>query len=130
MTALLLLTLAAAPLEVRVLEREVPSRVHLEAARITCDGQPLPNVVDAEAGVREVRVGTSTCTQVVAEDEVSVTVKDTKRKYPGQIRVSLQGGLLRLINVVDVELPSCTPKPTARSPRRSKRRRSSRAPSR
>lgn len=108
MTALLFLTLAAAPLEIRVLEREVPSRVHLEAARITCDGKPLPNVVDAEASVREVRVGTATCTQVVAEDEVSVTVKETKRKYPGQIRVSLQGGLLRLINVVDVEayLPS------------------------
>jgi len=40
-TALLFLVLSAAPLEVRVLERDVPSRVHLEAARITCDGKPL-----------------------------------------------------------------------------------------
>ena len=110
MTALVLMMMmtAAATLEVRVLEREVPSRVHLEAARITCDGKPLPLSVDAEASVRDVRVGQANCTQVIAEDEVTVTVKETKRKYPGQIRVSLQGGLLRLINVVDVEayLPS------------------------
>lgn len=108
MTSLVLFMLAAAPLEVRVLERDVPSRVHLEAAKITCDGNPLPKVIDAEASVREVKVGETKCTQVIAEDGVSVTVKDTQRKYAGQIRVSLQGGLLRLINVVDVEayLPS------------------------
>ena len=109
MSALVLLMLATAPpLEVRVLEREVPVRVHLEAARITCDGKPLASSVDAEAGAREVRVGETKCTQVVAEDGVAVTVKETKRKYGGQLRVSLQGGLLRLINVVDVEayLPS------------------------
>ena len=108
MTSLLLLVLSAAPLEVRVLEREVPVRVHLEAARITCDGKPLPSSIEAEASVREVLVGKEKCTQVTAEDEVSVTVKETRRKYAGQIRVSLQGGLLRLINAVDVEayLPS------------------------
>ena len=110
MSALLLLALAAAPLEVRVLEREAPIRVHLEAARITCDGKPLPRSIDAEASVREVRVGEARCLQVIAEDDtaVAVTVKDTQRKYAGQVRVSLQGGLLRLVNVVDVEayLPS------------------------
>ena len=110
MTALLLLALAATPLEVRVLEREAPIRVHLEAARITCDGKPLPASIDAEASVREVRVGELRCGQVVADDDsaVSVAVKETQRKYAGQVRVSLQGGLLRLINVVDVEayLPS------------------------
>lgn len=108
MTPLLLVVLAHAPLEVRVLEREAPSHVHLEAARVTCDGKPLPPVVDAEASVRDVRVGTTSCTQVVAEGGVTLVVKDLKRSYPGQVRVSLQGGLLRLINVVDVEdyLPS------------------------
>ena len=108
MTPLLFLVLSGAPLEVRVLERDVPSRVHLEAARITCDGKPLAKSVDAEASIRDVKVGEASCTQVVAEDDVSVTVKETKRRYAGQIRVSLQGGLLRLINVVDVEayLPS------------------------
>jgi stage II sporulation protein D len=84
--------------------------VHLEASRITCDGKPLGKSIDAEASVREVRVGTASCTQVLAEDdaEVAVTVKETRRTYAGQVRVSLQGGLLRLINVVDVEgyLPS------------------------
>ena len=108
MTALVLVMMTAAPIEVRVLEREVPARIHLEAARITCDGKPLPGSVEPEASLRDVRVGQANCTQVVAEDEVTITVKETKRKYPGQIRVSLQGGLLRLINVVDVEayLPS------------------------
>ncbi len=108
MSILLLWALSAAPLEVRVLEREVPVRVHLVAARITCDGKPLPGTIDAEASVREVRVGEEKCTQVIAEDDVAVTVKDTRRNYKGQIRVSLQGGLLRLINAVDVEayLPS------------------------
>lgn len=108
MTALVLLVLTATPLEVRVLEREAPSRVHLTAARITCDGKPLAASVDAEAGMREVKVGEAKCTQVVAEDGVTVKVKELERRYPGQLRVSLQGGLLRLINVVDVEayLPS------------------------
>ncbi len=109
MSALLLLLVAAAPLEVRVLERETPSRVHLEAARFTCDGKPLAGqALDAEASLRDVKVGEANCTQLVAEDGVTVTVKSTKREYAGQVRVSLQGGLLRLINVVDVEgyLPS------------------------
>ncbi len=108
MTALALLLLAAAPLEVRVLEREAPSRVHLEATKIFCDGKPVAASIDAEAGMREVKVGEAKCTQVVAEGGVSVTVKELKRKYAGELRVSLQGGLLRLINVVDVEayLPS------------------------
>jgi stage II sporulation protein D len=108
-THVLLVLLSAAPaLEVRVLERDVPTRVHLEAAKITCDGAPLPNAIDAEASVRDVKVGEKKCTQVIAEDGVLVTVKETKRRYAGQLRVSLQGGLLRLINVVDVEayLPS------------------------
>ena len=109
MSALLCLVLAAAPLQVRVLERETPARVHLEAARFTCDGQPLPGTTfDAEASIREVKVGDAKCTQLVGEDGVTVSVKSTTRKYEGQVRVSLEGGLLRLINVVDVEayLPS------------------------
>ena len=102
MSALLCLVLAAAPLQVRVLERETPARVHLEAARFTCDGQPLPGTTfDAEASIREVKVGDAKCTQLVGEDGVTVSVKSTTRKYEGQVRVSLEGGLLRLINVVD-----------------------------
>lgn len=109
MSAFLALVLTVAPLEVRVLERETPSRVHLEAARFTCDGKPLPGTaVDAEVSVREVKVGEAKCTQLVAEDGVAVTVKSTQRRYAGAVRVSLEGAVLRLINVVDVEdyLPS------------------------
>jgi stage II sporulation protein D len=108
-SALVTLLLFAAPLEVRVLERETPAQVHLEAARFTCDGKELTGTTfDAEASIREVKVGDAKCTEFVAGDGVTVTVKSTTRKYGGQVRVSLEGGLLRLINVVDVEqyLPS------------------------
>ncbi|MFZ5442643.1 MAG: SpoIID/LytB domain-containing protein [Myxococcota bacterium] len=109
MSALLSLLLTAAPLEVRVLERETPARVHLTAARFTCDDQPLAGTeLDAEASVRDVKAGQAHCTQLVAFDGVSVKVRDVQRRYAGVVRVSLEGGLLRLINVVDVEdyLPS------------------------
>ena len=74
MTSLLLFLLSAAPLEVRVLEREVPVRVHLEAARISCDGKPLGTSINAEASVREVKVGEARCTQMIAKNSVAVTV--------------------------------------------------------
>lgn len=107
MTLIVFLALAATPLEIRVLEHETPSTVHLEAARISCDGKPLAQSVDARAGTREVRVGEAKCQQVIAED-ATVGVKTIQRKYAGQVRLSLEGGLLRIINAVDVEayLPS------------------------
>lgn len=103
------LFLTAAPLEVRVLERETPARVRLEAPRFTCDDRPLAGTaLDAEASVRDVKAGEAHCTQLIAHDGVKVTVRELTRRYAGQVRVSLEGGLLRLINVVDVEdyLPS------------------------
>lgn len=109
MTPLILVFLAAAPLEVRVLERETPSRVQLEASSFTCDGKPLAGTsLEAEASVRDVKAGAANCTQLVAHGGVKVTVRDVERRYGGQLRLSLEGGLLRLINVVDVEdyLPS------------------------
>ncbi|MFT3710803.1 MAG: SpoIID/LytB domain-containing protein [Archangium sp.] len=102
---------AAAPLEVRVLEKATPIQIQLSAEKIACDGKVLPGkVLDAAAGAREVKIGGQLCVEVVAEggDGVGVAFNDVKRRYPGQIHVTLEGGLLRLINVVDVEayLPS------------------------
>jgi stage II sporulation protein D len=111
--SLTLSLLAAAPLEVRVLEKATPIAVQLTAARFTCDGKALPGtVLEAQAGAREVKVaGTSAlCVELVAEDPtgVGVAFNDVKRKYPGAVHVTLEGGLLRFINHVDVEdyLPS------------------------
>lgn len=109
---LLLLALAAKPLEVRVLERNVPAKVLLTAAKFTCDDKPLAGTsLEAEASVREVKVAGALCVQLIAEggaDGVTVAFGEVKRKYGGQLRVTLEGGLLRLINMVEVEayLPS------------------------
>lgn len=107
MTAVLLM-LAAAPLEVRVLERETPASVRLEAARITCDGKAVEKNVEVFAGARELKVGTTVCQLVTAEGGVTVTVRSLTRKFPGVIRASLQASVVKLVNTVDVDeyLPS------------------------
>ncbi|MBL8921095.1 MAG: SpoIID/LytB domain-containing protein [Myxococcaceae bacterium] len=107
-TALVLLT--SAPLEVRVLEREKPSKVMLGSERLSCDEQPLPGTVELTVGLDGVAVkGQSKSCGVVRADAVStVTVGEVTRRYPGALEVTVEGGLLRLINTVDVEayLPS------------------------
>lgn len=108
MTSLLLLALAAAPLHVRVLEREKPTRAHVEATALTCDGKPLGKSVDLSPGNRDMLAGTAPCTELTAKGNVKVVLKDLTRRFPGVLRITQQGGVLRLINDVDVEdyLPS------------------------
>ncbi|MGV3625512.1 MAG: SpoIID/LytB domain-containing protein [Archangium sp.] len=107
MTAVLLV-LAAAPLEVRVLERETPASVRLEAERISCDGKPVEKNVEVIAGPRELKVGAALCQLVAAEGGVTVTARSVTRKFAGSIRASLQGSVVKLVNVVAVDdyLPS------------------------
>ena len=45
MSALVTVTLAAAPLEIRVLEREKPVRLTLSADRLQCGATPLGKTV-------------------------------------------------------------------------------------
>lgn len=110
MTLLLSLVLAAAPLEVRVLEKAVPTQALLTAEKFTCDGKELPGTaIQVEVGPREVKAAGKLCVEVIAEGgDVGIAFSDVKRKYPGSIHVTLEGGLLRFINIVDVEayLPS------------------------
>ncbi len=108
MMTVVLMVMTTAPLEVRVLERETPASVHLEAARVTCDGKPVANSVDVVADRREVRVGEALCQLVVVDGPVTVTARNTKRAFAGQLRASLQSSVVKLVNVVDVEdyLPS------------------------
>ncbi|MCC6336762.1 MAG: SpoIID/LytB domain-containing protein [Myxococcales bacterium] len=108
MTPLLLLALSAAPLQVRVLEREKPTKARLEAPTLTCDGKPLPKKVEVVPGNRELSVGGAKCTEVVASGGATVALKDVTRRFPGVLKVSLEGGVLRFLNEVDVEdyLPS------------------------
>lgn len=111
MLAVTFVVLAAAPLEVRVLEKAVPIQALLTAEKITCDGKPLTGTaLEVAAGAREVKAGGQLCVEVVADgaDGAGIAFGDVKRRYPGSIHVTLEGGLLRFINVVDVEayLPS------------------------
>jgi stage II sporulation protein D len=104
-TTLLLATLlSAAPLSVRVLEREHLALVHLESSHLTCDGAPLPGAVDLVPGVRTVDVGERHCAEVLADD----AQVEGRWRYAGRLHVTLQGGALRLVNELDVEdyLPS------------------------
>jgi stage II sporulation protein D len=105
LTPLVLATLAAAPLDVRVLEREKPLLVRLTAERVRCGERALQSPVDLSVGRDGVMVAgrAEPCALVVAEGRVTVAVGDVRRRYPGSLSVGLEGGLLRLINTVDVE---------------------------
>lgn len=107
LSALAVLALAA-PLQVRVLEREKPVRVHLDAPQVRCDGKPLPASLDVEVGNRDLKAGSALCTEVRADGEATVKIGDVTRRYPGALRIVVEGGLLKLINEADVEdyLPS------------------------
>lgn len=104
----LMMVLAAAPLTVRVLEREHPVRARVEAKRLTCDGRPLRAPAELEVSVREVRAGSMLCNEVIAAGDPAVTVGDLTRRYAGTMHVVLEGGFLRFIDEVEVEdyLPS------------------------
>ncbi len=103
MGALLSLFLLSAPLEVRVLEREVPTRVTLAGRKATCDGRALPTPVRLEPGVRELKVGAVSCEVVRVEDDVRVELPQVTRRYAGAVRATLEGGAVRLVNEVALE---------------------------
>lgn len=107
---LVLATLASAPLEVRVLEREKPVALRVAAERVRCGERSLSSPVGLSVGRDGVMVAgqAEPCALVVAEGRVTVSIGELQRRYPGSLAVSLEGGLLRLINTVDVEtyLPS------------------------
>lgn len=102
------LTLTAAPLEVRVLEREKPSKLTLTAERLRCDERALPSPAALTVGADGVSVNGSTCGVVVADAGATVTVGELTRRYPQRLAVTVEDGVLRLINTVDVDayLPS------------------------
>jgi stage II sporulation protein D len=103
MTPLLLLALAAAPLHVRVLERERPTQARLEARTLACDGRPVGRSAVVTAGERALVVDGAACNEVTASGEVAVSLPGLTRRFPGALHVTRQGAGLRLVNEVDVE---------------------------
>ncbi len=109
--ALLVLgVLGSTPFEVRVLERERPVAATVTAERLRCGERSLraPAVLSVGRGGVAVEGEAEACPRVVLEGGVTVSVGEVRRRYPGLVTVSVEGGLLRLVNTVDVEayLPS------------------------
>jgi stage II sporulation protein D len=106
--SLILLVLHSTPLEVRVLERERPTAMKLEAEKLACDDAAITSPVQVTLKEGSVRVGKKTCSTLVATGNATVELAKLRRSFPGELRVTVQGSTLRLLNVVDVEayLPS------------------------
>jgi stage II sporulation protein D len=106
---LLLLTLSAAPLDVRVLERDRLVKVVLEADGFTCDAKKLPQKsLTVVPDDRRLRAGDSACDVLTAEGNIKLTAGELKRRYSVKLRVSNEAEVLRFITSLDVEdyLPS------------------------
>jgi stage II sporulation protein D len=100
----LLLALAAAPLEVRVLERDRLTGLMLEADRLSCDGQKLPNhAISVSPNDRRLRAGELACESLLAEGTIRLSSGELKRQYAGKLKVTNEAEILKLINTVDVE---------------------------
>ncbi|MER2564154.1 MAG: SpoIID/LytB domain-containing protein [Myxococcaceae bacterium] len=109
-STLLITTLASAPLEVRVLEREKPVTLTVTSDRARCDGEALSGVLELSISGDAVAVKgrAKPCAIVRSEGVTTVTSGALTRRYPGSLSVTVERGVLRLINSVDVEayLPS------------------------
>jgi len=106
---LLLLALNAAPLELRVLERDRLTEVMLEADSFACDGKALANhAISVTPRDRRLRAGDQACEVLTAEGDIRVLAGELKRRYYSKLRVSNEAEVLRFINTIDVEdyLPS------------------------
>ncbi len=106
---ILLLALSAAPIEVRVLERDRLTDVVLEAGSFSCDGKKLSvRSLAVSPHDRRLKAADQACDVLTAEGDIRVTAGELKRRYASKLQVSNEAEVLRFINRVDVEdyLPS------------------------
>jgi stage II sporulation protein D len=103
---------------VRVFEQQHPLHAKLSAKALTCDGAPLPGPVELESRLDGVHVAERVCARVDATGEVTVTVGDVTRRYPGALSATVDGVQLKLLNELDVEayLPSVVTGELAEAP--------------
>jgi stage II sporulation protein D len=105
LSALLVTTLlASAPLKVRVLELEKPTRVTLEAKQLTCNEQPIAQKsVELRQYGQQLEYGDSRCDSITATGEVVVKTGEVKRRYAGKIRATIASVGVHLVNEVELE---------------------------
>ena len=95
---------AAAPLKVRILELEKPSRVTLEAKQLTCNDKPLQQKsVELRQYGQQLEFGETRCDSVTATGEVMVRTGDLKRRYLGTVRATIASVGVHLVNEVEPE---------------------------
>lgn len=124
LVALAALTVAAAPLKVRILEREKPVGARVDAKELRCDGKPIPGSSIEVAGVdRQLTAAGLRCDEIDASGEVRVQVGEVNRPYAGRVVMAWEGTVLRLLNEVDVEdyLPGVVGSEAAQLPQAAQR---------
>jgi stage II sporulation protein D len=98
------LAVAAAPLEVRILELEKPGRVTLEGKALTCNEQPLKETsVELRQYGQQLEFKETRCDSVTAVGEVTVRTGEVKRRYPGKVRATIAAVGVHLVNEVELE---------------------------
>lgn len=104
------LLLCAAPLQVRVLEREQSAAVTVDAAGFRCDGAALEGkTLELTAADRRIRAGAGhACDEVRARGPVLVRAGALERRYDGELSVVNEKEKVKLVLSIDVEryLPS------------------------
>ena len=97
------LVLNAAPLNVRILEKEHPTRAHVEATRIQCDGAVVAGPLELSISEGAVKIGSRSCTELVSLENTRIRVGTLERNYSDTVSIQVEGRELRFINRVDVE---------------------------
>ncbi len=109
LASLLALSVTAAPLDIRILERDRLTEALVEADSMSCDGKKLPNrSISVTPHDRRLRAGDQACEALVAEGDLRVIAGERKRRYFGKLKVSNEAEVLRFVTSMDVEtyLPS------------------------
>lgn len=93
----------AAPVVVRVLERERLSSASARGAQLTCDGAPLKAPQPLRADGATLLVGDKPCGELTVVGAPTLTVGDRSYRYAGELRVAAARGALVVRNHVELE---------------------------
>jgi stage II sporulation protein D len=95
--------LSQSPLTVRIWEQQRPTQIHLESTSIFCDKKLLTSSVDISIKSQKLVVDGNACERIATTDSFELSRGELHRKYNGTLEVSVEKGLLKLINTIEVE---------------------------
>ncbi len=105
MILLAALLCTAAPLKVRVLERDKPFEAWVESDALACDGAPFnAHSVQLHLKDRKLQAADKLCVEVTADSNFKIILDEKKsRRYHGKLSAVAEGAVIRFINEVDVD---------------------------